>query len=95
MVNSRAAVATDRPERYARQLASHFDHKIEVRHEDAGPRLYFDGGNCLLSAADDTLVLVAHADDEASLRRVEHVVGSHLERFGQRDGLTVAWASCG
>jgi hypothetical protein len=36
-------------------------------------------------------VLRATADDTDSLDRVQSVVGSHLERFGQRDELVVAW----
>jgi hypothetical protein len=31
---------------------------------------------------------VADAD---SHERMERVIGSHLERFGRRDGLSVAW----
>jgi hypothetical protein len=31
------------------------------------------------------------ASDAESLARVQHVLGSHLERFGQRNELTVSW----
>jgi hypothetical protein len=34
-------------------------------------------------------VIAATPDD---LERVEHVIGSHLERFGRRQELSVAWA---
>ncbi len=37
------------------------------------------------------LVLQAEAPDVESLARVEHALGSHLERFGQRKELTVTW----
>jgi uncharacterized protein len=38
------------------------------------------------------ITLLAEAPDAESLARVQHVLGSHLERFGQRNELTVAWA---
>jgi catechol 2,3-dioxygenase len=34
---------------------------------------------------------VVATDKPADLARVRHVIGSHLERFGRRDGLTVDW----
>ncbi len=37
------------------------------------------------------LVLRAEAPDVESPARVEHGLGSHLERFGQRNQLTVTW----
>ena len=40
---------------------------------------------------DGVLTLLAQAPDEESLERVKHVLGSHLERFGQRNELTVTW----
>ena len=41
------------------------------------------------------LTLLAQAPDQESLERVQHVLGSHLERFGQRTELTVAWTTGG
>jgi hypothetical protein len=32
------------------------------------------------------------AEEPESLERLERVIGSHLERFGRRDGLSVSWA---
>jgi uncharacterized protein len=46
-----------------------------------------------LSSRDGVLTLLATGDDADSLARVEHVLGSHLERFGARDELVVAWRS--
>jgi hypothetical protein len=37
------------------------------------------------------LTLWAAGDDEESLARAEQVLGSHLERFAQREALTVTW----
>jgi hypothetical protein len=42
---------------------------------------------------DGVLTLLAEAPDAESLARVQHVLGSHLERFGQRNELTVTWTT--
>jgi len=91
LLTSIANVATETPERYAKQLANHLGRKAEVRSEDAGERIVLGGGSCLLESRAGTLVLHATADDTDGLRRVEQVVGSHLERFGARNELTVTW----
>jgi hypothetical protein len=45
-----------------------------------------------LAAGDEALTITAAAQTPADLTRLEQVVGSHLERFGSRDGLQVAFA---
>ena len=92
-VTATAAVATAAPERYAKQLAAHLGRRCEVREEAAGTRLVLAVGECLLRPAGQTLVLEARAADQAGLDRVTEVVGSHLERFGQRNELSVVWAA--
>jgi hypothetical protein len=37
------------------------------------------------------LTLRAEAPDQETLARIQHVLGSHLERFGQRNELAVVW----
>jgi uncharacterized protein len=86
-----ASVATDTPERYAKQLASHLGRRCEVREEADGTRLVLGDSDCLLRPRGRTLELSASAVDQAGLDRVTHVVGSHLERFGQRNELSVVW----
>jgi uncharacterized protein len=90
-VTASASVATATPERYAKQLASHLGRRAEVREEADGTRIVFDGGDCLLRPADGTLGLAVTAIDEERLDRLTGVVGSHLERFGQRNELQVSW----
>jgi hypothetical protein len=87
-----AAVPTDAAERYAKQLASHLGRKAEVREEAEGRRVVLGGGSCLLVAGDRALELRAEATSAESLEQVQRVVGSHLERFGQRNELVVVWA---
>ena len=87
-----ATVATATPERYAKQLASHLGRRCEIREEPEGIRIVLaDTGDCLLVPRDDALDLSATARGPEELDRVMHVVGSHLERFGQRNELQVSW----
>ena len=91
-VTSTARVATDRGERYRKQLASHFGNKIEVAEEPTGTVLKWGfGGTTTLTVEADALVMLAAADDAATLDRVKDVTGRHLERFGDKDGLVVTW----
>jgi hypothetical protein len=91
-VTSTARVATERGERYRKQLASHFGNSIEVAESPAGTVLKWGfGGTTTLTVEPGALVMLAAADDEQTLDRVKDVTGRHLERFGEKDGLVVAW----
>ena len=91
METSTAHVRTTSAERYAKQLASHLGRKVTVVDEAAGQRIVIGEGSCLLECGED-LVLRAQAPDGETLARVQHVIGSHLERFGARNELVVSWA---
>ncbi len=99
MPRSRAEVGTDKPTRYAKQLASHLGRKCAVAEETTGTRVTLPvdrgSGSCLLSSGSGVLVLEAEAENAEVLQTVNDVVGGHLERFGQRDGLAVSWQSSG
>jgi hypothetical protein len=88
-----ATVTTEAAARYAKQLASHLGHKAEIREEAEGPRVILTVGSCLLVAGDRALQLHAEAGAADGLERVQQVIGSHLERFGQREGLSVEWSA--
>ena len=99
---SRAVVLTDRPARYAKQLASHFGHKILVEEIEGGHRLTFNrdgnfGGysDVLVQKVDgvERLVLLAYAETPEKRERLEGVLGRHLERFGEKDGLAVTFVA--
>ena len=102
-VTATATVATPTPDRYAKQLAAHLGRRLEVREEADGLRLVFGAGegadegvsigDCLLRSRETALELSASAADPAGLERITQVVGSHLERFGQRNELVVVWRS--
>jgi hypothetical protein len=95
MRTSTARVATDAAPRYAKQLVSHLGRKVPVSDTDTGERLTFDFGTGEVRAEAAALVLTATAADDEALARVEDVLGRHLERFGQRNELTVTWVRSG
>jgi hypothetical protein len=92
MTRSEARVATDRPHRYAKQLASHLGRRIDATwDEDAGRgRLAFRDGTGTLTAESGALLLTVEGP-EAEIERLEDVVGRHLVRFGTKDELVVEW----
>jgi hypothetical protein len=87
---STAAVVTDRPARYAKQLVSHMSHKVPGEWSDDARTgtLTFGSGVATLTAGDGVLTMVVDGDD---LDALEDVVGRHLVRFGTRDELIVSW----
>jgi uncharacterized protein len=92
-ITASADVATEKPVPYMRQLCKHFGHKIETSYDDTTGYIVFGDGRVDLEALEDsnTLRLTVSADSADSVERVQNVVGSHLERFGKRDELTVSW----
>jgi len=89
---TRAAVETPRPVAYMRQLCKHFGHKTHADYGETTGFIELAAGRCELDAtAPDVLVLTAIASDDDRLATVERVIGSHLERFGRRDQLSVSW----
>lgn len=91
-LRSTADVATDRSDRWVKQLSAHLGRKAEVRATDGGGQLLLlAGGSCHLSGDAATLRFAATAPDEATLERVQSVVGGHLERFAAKEGLAVVW----
>jgi uncharacterized protein len=93
---STAAVSTEAPERYAKQLLAHLGRKNPVEPVEGAPnagRLLFAYGTGTVRPEIDRLMLEADAPDEESLARVQDVLGRHLERFGARRELTVRWST--
>lgn len=93
--SSTARVASDRPARYGKQLASHFSSKLETHWdaEDSRGRLIFSGelsGEVEMIAGDGVLLLQIETE-QGNIEQLEKVVGSHLVRFGSRDQLEVTW----
>jgi hypothetical protein len=92
-LTSRADVLTDAPERYAKQLVSHLGRKTRFTTEGAASTAPIAGGTGVIEVGDGVLTLLAEAPDGDTLNRVQDVLGRHLERFGQRNELTVVWTA--
>jgi uncharacterized protein len=91
-LTSRADVATEKPVPYMRQLCKHFGHKTDASFGDDTGYIQFEFGRCELQAADGELKMTVSATDDENRQRMQNVIGSHLERFGRRDGLSVSWS---
>jgi uncharacterized protein len=90
-LTSRADVTTDAPDRYAKQLVAHLGRKISFTTDGDTSTATFGDTTGQVVVGDGVLTLVASGPDADGVARVEHVLGSHLERFGQRAGLSVHW----
>jgi uncharacterized protein len=91
-LGSRADVPTDAPARSAEQLVSHLGRRVSVTEDAEGTWTSVVGdARGRITVGDGVLGLRAEAAGEEGLTLVEHVLGSHLERFGARAGLTVTW----
>lgn len=90
-VTSRADVVTDVPGRYAKQLVAHLGRKLTFTNDGATSTAAIGTGTGQVIVGDGVLTLLAAGPDEEAVGMVEHVLGSHLERFAQRDELAVRW----
>ena len=91
---STAGVATERRARYGKQLVSHLGRKSVGVWDEASGSGTLDMGNSaahvtLKSTTDALAIAVETADTD--IASCEDVVGRHLERFGEREGLRVHW----
>jgi uncharacterized protein len=91
-LSSQATVSTEKPVPYMRQLCKHFGHKVDAVFTDDSGYINFEAGRCDLRAGDGELLLTVTAETEENRERLRNVVGSHLERFGRRDELSVTWS---
>jgi uncharacterized protein len=91
-LTARAAVPTEAPARYARQLLSHLGRRTPWMTDGGASTAEIAGRTGRVVIGDGVLTLVAEASDAETLGRVQHVLGSHLERLGRRGELTVTWA---
>jgi hypothetical protein len=93
-VRSEARIATTRADRYAKQLCSHAA-RMTSRAAWIPPEgvIEFPGdrGTCRMTAEPAALVLEITAADSANLARLQQIISRNIERFANRDGLTVEW----
>lgn len=96
-IGSRADVATGAPARYAKQLISHLGRKVPFTGDatTAPATAVIGSATAGIVVGEGVLTLWAAGDDEESVARAEQVLGGHLERFAQREALTVRWIRTG
>ena len=89
---SEAVVATDRPDRYGKQLVAHLSRRNggEWSETDQEGWIQLGAGRAELRCGSDGLRLFVELEP-ADLPVLEDVVGRHLVRFGTRDELQVRW----
>ncbi len=92
-LTARADVPTETPQRYAKQLLSHLGQRTTWTTDGATSTAAIAGGTGRVVVGGGMLTLIAEAPDAEALTRVQHVLGSHLQRFGQRTELAVTWVS--
>jgi hypothetical protein len=92
MTTVNGTMATDRPERYARQLVSHWSKRGPVTTEGGATVQRWETGQVIvLRPVDDALEVEVTVPDGDDAARMAQVVKAHLERFGSRDELNVVW----
>ena len=82
---------TDRPERYLKQLCSHLGGKLDATHEDGDGRIVLGTAIARLTSTPDALEIAISGAEDADVHRVMGVIGSHLDRFAQKEGIVTRW----
>ncbi len=96
MQTAHGTMATDRPERYAKQLVSHWSKHGPVTTEDGVIVQQWETGQVLtFRPADGVLNIEVSVPDEADVAGFADVVARHLVRFGTREDLSVVWTDLG
>jgi uncharacterized protein len=92
-VSARAtgSVQTSRSQRYLDQLCKHFSHRAQAELQGPHCVVIFDDGRLDASAQPGALVLELTSSSPEHLARLEDVIKSHLERWGEADQLVVQW----
>ena len=93
VVAYRADVATDSPSRYAERLISYLGSNIlfETSSDGVTATATLAAARGRVVVGDGVLTLLVEAPDEDAAATFQHLLGSSLERFGQRAGLHVRW----
>ncbi|GGC63437.1 DUF2218 domain-containing protein [Hoyosella rhizosphaerae] len=91
MPESVAHVATDRADRFLKQLVSHFGQQIPVVQEGPRAEFLFDLGHGACEAKNNKLNLAVTARSAEDLSTLQKIFTHHIERFGQQENLSVSW----
>ncbi|MDB5598008.1 MAG: transcriptional regulator, PadR family protein [Xanthobacteraceae bacterium] len=91
MLHSIARIESERASIYLQQLCKHFAHKAPVEFTSEKGQITFSSGICRLEAKDSVLTLMADAEDEARMTKLQEVVEKHLIRFAFREPHKIEW----
>jgi hypothetical protein len=69
--------------------------QVHVEWSETEGTVTFPGGQCVLRASGDALLLWAEAADARTLEFIENLIASHVDRFSRREPLTVTWQPAG
>jgi hypothetical protein len=69
--------------------------QVHVEWSETEGTVTFPGGQCVLRASGNALLLRAEATDTATLEFIENLIASHIGRFSRREPLTVTWQRAG
>lgn len=93
MPQSSAKLVIDRPERYAKQLASHIGHKAEsVAEADGITTITFGfGGTGTIAVESDSVLLTGEAGNQEDLEKIQNILGKHLLKFAKLEDQQLDW----
>ncbi|MEU5991926.1 DUF2218 domain-containing protein [Spirillospora sp. NPDC047418] len=89
--------------RHGNQMSRHLNYRPRAHGEGIPPKvedaewsdtrgtIRFSGGQCILRATPDGLVLRVEAAHETDLRQIQNGLAGRLEKIGRRDHLKVEW----
>ena len=93
MARSEARITIEEPSRYLQQLCRYFAAKLPATHTQQRGQIVFAAGTCKLEVQDALLIMAVEAEDEASVARLEELLGRYLEHLAFHDRPTISWAS--
>lgn len=88
---STARVATDNPQRLITRLSKHWAHKLPVALGEGSSDIRFERGRCRLEDRGTELWVRLDAEEDETLRQLEQVVASHLQRMAAAPLPEFAW----
>ncbi len=89
-----ATALSEKPASLMRKLCKHWAHKLEVRFDKESGQITFPMGYCELDAHQaGVLAIRLDAPDFETVRNLQGVVESHLQRFAVHETLTVEWTT--
>ncbi len=93
MPQSSAKLVIDRPERYAKQLASHIGHKAQsISEADGITSITFGfGGTGTIAVDSESVLLTGDAGNQEDLEKIQNILGKHLLKFAKLEDQQLDW----